>query len=243
MSKIKLFKLFQYMFLLSLLISGCNTSVDANKKVIEKENKKLTLHKQDSVTNTSKETNLINDQDKLQGDILIEDLADGNYRFCSKPASVEDINGFDGEAWCFEFNKYNSNVVGTYSYQAPKDTAQICIEGVAKGDQVNGVGYEMIQYDETKPDIEKEKLQFSQFTSKRDFWDDSDVYQGGFNLKVGSPHFHQLIEPEQEGNSYWAWIRFDIVELNLRNFYQRELRKYNYLEKVKEIIPVSKCVN
>jgi YD repeat-containing protein len=152
-----------------------------------------------------------------------------------------------GEAWCFEFNKFNSNIVGTYSYQSPKDTAQICIEGFAKDNQVKGVGYELIQYGETKPDIQEEKLRISQdtsFVSKEGYWDNSQSGdETGNNLKVDSPHFYKLIEPEQEGNDYWVWMRFDIAQLDLSKFYQRELRTSRYQGKLREVIPVANCVN
>jgi hypothetical protein len=183
-------------------------------------------------------------QNTSQEKTNIEDLPDGNYRYCSEPASSVNINGSDSEAWCFEFNKMQKRVVGTYSYQAPKDTAHICINGIANKNKVIGVGYEEIQYSNKKPDVSKEKLAISQGEKtyiKEGFWDNSDVYPNGFNLKVSSPHFYQLLEPEQTNNTYWITIRFNDTELNLNNFYRRELRKYIFQGKTMTVFPSSQC--
>lgn len=134
----------------------------------------------------------------------IENLADGNYRYCSEPASIENMHGFDGEAWCFEFHKKGMNVVGTYRYQAPKDTAYICIDGIVEDNLITGIGYEIVQYGETKPDVHQEIREIprsTQFMSENGYWDD---YREANNLKVGSPSFYKLIEPEQPGSDYWA---------------------------------------
>ncbi len=184
-------------------------------------------------------------QDINKEEADIENLPNGNYRYCSEPASQPNTNDFDGEAWCFEFSKESDNIVGTYSYQAPKDTRQICIEGEAEGNNITGVGYEIIEYGKTKPDLEQEKIEISKdmvFTSKEDFWDNYDFVQNSFNLKAYSPHFYRLLKPLKPGNNYMAWIRFENVELNLSNFHQRELRKYSYQGKIKEVIPVGKCL-
>jgi hypothetical protein len=243
----KIPKILGFVSLVSLLFCSCSASVDTSNKLVE--NKKVTSENLNSIINVSKESKniSISDKNQLKQNNTIENLPDGSYRFCLKPASIENTNGFDGEAWCFEFNKFNSNVVGTYSYQAPKDTAQICIEGFAKGNQVKGVGYELIQYGETKPDIEEEKLRLSQdssFISTEGYWDNSQRGdETGNNLKVDFPNFYKLIEPEQEGNDYWAWIRFDIAQLDVSKFYQRELRTHLYQGKLQEIFPVTNCVN
>lgn len=176
----------------------------------------------------------------------IENLPNGNYRYCSEPASEPNINGFDGEAWCFEFKKKGYDIVGTYSYQAPKDTRQICIEGKAEGNKIIGIGYEEIQYGETKPDIEKERLVIAQGKKthfpKKGFWDNYDIVPDGFNLKVSSPEFHRLLEPEHTNNTYWAWIRFNKIELNLNKFHRRELRKYFYQGEIIEVSPINSCL-
>jgi hypothetical protein len=241
----KIFNKLGLFCLVSSLFCACSASVDTDNKLVK--NKKITSENSSSLINVSKESKNISNQEELQQEVAIEDLPDGNYRFCSKPASIENINGFDGEAWCFEFNKFNSNVVGTYSYQAPKDTAQICIEGFATDDQVKGIGYQLIQYGETKPDIEEEKLRISHdtsFVSKEGYWDNSQRGdETGNNLKVGFPNFYKLIEPEQEGNDYWVWMRFDIAQLDLSKLYQRELRTSRYQRKLREVIPVANCVN
>jgi hypothetical protein len=210
--------------LTNLLFSACSSSVDTDNKLAE--NKKVTLENLNSVINVSEESQNISNQEELQQEVTIEDLPDGNYKFCSKPASVENITGFDGEAWCFEFNKFNTNIVGTYSFQAPKDTSQICIEGVVESDQVNGIGYERIEYGETKPDIEKEKSRISQntlYVSKEGYWDNPQKGdQIGNNLKTITPHFYKFHEPEKPGNGYAIWIRYDIVQLDLNKFEQRK---------------------
>lgn len=153
---------FLSILLLNLSITACTSSINLNNKLLK--NNKITLEKQDSIIGIEENKN-IRDQDELQKDILTENLPNGNYRFCSEPASEQNITGFDEEPWCFEFNKTDNFIVGTYSYQTPKDTAQICIEGLAKDNRVNGIGYELVQYGAIKPDIEQEKLKISQNTS------------------------------------------------------------------------------
>ena len=169
----------------------------------------------------------------------IENLPDGNYRYCSEP----DINSSDGESWCFNFNKKEFDVVGTYSYWAPKDTRQICIEGEAEGNTIVGIGYEEIEYGNTKPDIEKEKVAISNdisFTSKEGFWDKPGL-PNGLNLKVREPKFYKLFEPEQTNNYYWIWVSFNYAELDLSKFYRRSLAKYFSDGKIKEVIHPEKC--
>ena len=222
-------------FLASLLLGSCRTSVNTEIDSEEQQNEEITVAPETPDSEVAEtENNSINhsESSETKPDIIIEDLADGSYRFCSDvhPNEIKP----DAHRWCFDFNKTDKQVIGSYLYRAPKDVPIMCLEGVIEGNKVSGVGYEKIQYGETKPDIEKEKLKIHEhtsFLSEEGYWD----YfrhggQGGNNLKVDSPHFYKLIEPEQPGYNYWAWIRYDAARLDLSNFEKIESTSFPQFE-------------
>ncbi|MGL6338707.1 MAG: hypothetical protein ACRC80_06145 [Waterburya sp.] len=214
------FKFFQQICLVSLLISSCSNLASINVKPTEKENKQLTLDKQGSVTDTSKESKFINDQDEPQEDILIENLVNGNYRFCSDPNPYPNDDEPDAHRYCFDFTKTGSKVTGSYLYRAPKDVPIICLEGVAQDNQVNGTGYEMI-FGNSEPFTVNDfsDLQHTRSNPKLSYWDDVEMYQGGFNLKVSSPNLHSLMSPSTDKYAtYSDVIRYDIAQLDLNGF-------------------------
>lgn len=116
----------------------------------------------------------------------------------------------------------------------------MCIEGVVEGDIVTGVGYEIFQYGTTKPDIEQDKIKFSQniwSVSKEGYWDNSSRGgQGGNNLIANSTSFYKLIEPEQPGNNYWAWIRYNLAQLDLSEFKREESTSSYQLKKNEQCV-------
>lgn len=166
---------------------------------------------------------------------VLENLSNGRYRYCS------DSHLSRGEAeWCFDFVKTRQTVVGNYFYRTPRgaltastastipitsaseDIAKMCIEGIVQGNAIKGVGYEIVEYGKTRPDIEKAKKEvFPIVTDKSsmNYWDD----MGGDNLTAFSPNFYKLVQPENPNlnpfePTYFAWIRYDQVDFNLNNF-------------------------
>ena len=157
-------------------------------------------------------------QNNKKNETNIENLTNGSYLFCSDRHPNEDK--MDAHRYCFTFTKTDAKVIGTYSYNAPKDTPFICIEGTLKDNLVTGIGYELI-FGSPKPLTEKDfaYLKNPQLNEELSYWDNTHVYQGGMNLKVGSPNLHSLLPPSNnEFTTYWAVIRYDIAQLDLIDF-------------------------
>lgn len=214
-------KLIPTILVFSLLLGSCRTSVNTEIDSEEQQNEEITVAPETSDSEVAKtENNSINhsESSETKPDIIIEDLADGNYRFCSDAHPNEDEP--DVHRYCFNFTKTGKKVVGGYSYRAPKDTPIICLEGVVENNLVNGVGYQSrgpSSEPYTKDDFAD--LQNAQSNSTYSYWDDVDGFQGGFNLKVSSPNLHSLMPPsEDKHTSYWAVIRYDMVQLDLTDF-------------------------
>jgi|GEM_PF-5841018 len=157
-----------------------------------------------------------------QNEFSIEDLADGNYHYCSDPNLYPYEDKVDVHRYCFTFTKVGVEVIGEYLYRAPKDTPYICIEGKVNNDQVTGVGYEGIGPG-SQPYTEEDFSDFEELPSSEQlrYWDDVEHYQGGLNLKVGNPSLYKLSPAtEYEPGSYWASIRFEntniIIVKNIR---------------------------
>lgn len=160
-----------------------------------------------------------------QNEFSIEDLADGNYHYCSDPNLYPYEDKVDVHRYCFTFTKVGVEVIGEYLYRAPKDTPYICIEGKVNNDQVTGVGYEGIGPG-SQPYTEEDFSDFEELPSSEQlrYWDDVEHYQGGLNLKVGNPSLYKLSPAIENGHgSYWATQRYGIIEFDLSDFEQIEV--------------------
>ena len=151
-----------------------------------------------------------------RSETVIEDLADGNYSYCSESSYRDD----SGE-WCFDFVKSRQKIVGNYFFRTSGgltsvDTPTVCVEGTAKDNSITGVGYKKIGYGAKRPDIgqEKEAILRSPFSYTENSLGDG-------NLTTFSPSFYRLIEPENpnlDDQTYSAWVRFQQALFNLDNF-------------------------
>ena len=170
------------------------------------------------------ETYADSSQNIKQDKTKIGNLLDGNYRYCSKPSSGYESSQYgdhpDSYRWCFDFHKNDSEIVGEYIYWAPWDTPWICIQGTVKNNLVNGKGYELI-YGASEPFTEEELIRTrnSLPSSKLFIWDNHKSLQNGKNLKVGSRKVHSL---GGANRSYYAWIRYEVAQLNLDKFEKRK---------------------
>ena len=162
-------------------------------------------------------------QNIKQKETNIENLPNGNYRYCS------DLNPYpedepDVHRYCFTFTKTGNKVVGVYLYRVPKDTPSICIEGMVKGNLVNGLGYENIG-PASKPYTEEDFSNLNELSPNPplSYWDD-ELFQRGLNLKVDNPSLYELSSPsEDKYASYWATIRYKNAQLDLSNFEEIEV--------------------
>ena len=157
-----------------------------------------------------------------QDKTTIEDLSDGNYRFCSEPNPYPYEDKVDVHRYCFTFTKKDYRIIGKYSYRAPKDTPNICIDGTIKNNLITGVGYEEISPG-SQPLTEEEFSNLEELPSSEqlEYWDDVEHYQGGLNLKIGNPSWYKLSTAiESEYESYWVTQSYEIVEFDLSNFEQ-----------------------
>lgn len=163
-------------------------------------------------------------QNSSQEKTNIENLPDGNYRYCSEPPSdynaAERGDDPDSYRWCFDFSKLENKVVGEYIYWAPWDTPMICLEGIAKKNQVHGVGYELT-YGSPEPFSEEQLItpHDNSSNSKLSIWDNQERLPGGQNLKVGTRKVHSL---GGDNGSYYAWLLYDFAQLNLNKLEQRK---------------------
>ena len=213
-------------FIASLWLSGCGSSVISEIDSVEK-NKEITVASQTLYSEIAESENnsIAHTKQKEKHKIIIDNLADGNYQFCSDAHPNETKP--DVHRYCFDFTKTGDKIIGSYLYRAPKDTPIICLEGVVENNLVNGVGYEST-FGAPEPLTEKDfaYLEDAQYSSSYSYWDDSDVFQGGFNLKVSLPNLHSLMPPsEDKFATYWAVIRYDMVQLDLTNFEEIETER------------------
>lgn len=154
----------------------------------------------------------------------IENLPNGNYRYCSDPNPYSEDEP-DVHRYCFTFTKTGNKVVGVYLYRVPKDTPSICIEGMVKDNLVNGLGYENIGPG-SKPYTEEDFSGLNELSQNQplSYWDDEKLFQGGLNLKVDNPSLYELSPPsEDKYASYWATIRYENAQIDLNNFEQIEV--------------------
>lgn len=174
-------------------------------------------------------------QNIKQQETNIEDLLNGNYRYCSDPNPYPEDEP-DVHRYCFTFTKTGEQVIGIYLYRAPKDTPYICIEGISEDNLVNGFGYESIG-PSSDPYTEKDfsyldRLPINNYLS---YWDEVEPYQGGLNLKVGNPSLYKLSPPSDDKyTSYWATIRYKNAQLDLSSFEQ---------VKVTNLPQYAECIN
>lgn len=162
-------------------------------------------------------------QNIKQEETTIENLPNGNYRYCSDPNPYPEDEP-DVHRYCFTFTKTGNKVVGDYLYRAPKDTPYICLEGTAKNNLITGIGYEGISPG-SQPYTEEEFSNLEELLSSKQlsYWDDLKVFQGGFNLKVGNPSWYKLSSTMNESGSYWVTLRYGIAKFDLSNFEQIEV--------------------
>lgn len=170
------------------------------------------------------QTNSDISQNANQKKTNIEDLSNGNYRYCSDPNPYPYENKMDAHRYCFTFTKTGNKVVGDYLYRAPKDTPYICLEGTAKNNLIAGVGYEGISPG-SQPYTEEEFSNLEELSSSQQlsYWDNLKDFQGGLNLKVGNPSWYKLSSAMNEPRSYWVTRRYGIAKFDLSNFEQIEV--------------------
>lgn len=164
---------------------------------------------------------VVNSQQNInQNKTDIENLPNGNYRYCSDPNPYPEDEP-DVHRYCFSFTKTGNRVVGGYLYRAPKDTPYICIEGTAKDNLVTGAGYEDIG-PSTQPYTEEDFSYLNELPENPplSYWDDVEHYQGGLNLKVANPSLYKLSSFGDKYISYWATIRYENAQLYLNDFEQ-----------------------
>lgn len=162
-------------------------------------------------------------QNIKQNETKIENLSDGNYRYCSDPNPYPYEDKIDVHRYCFTFTKTGIKVVGYYLYRAPKDTPYICIEGKVENNFIVGAGYEKIYTKETwKPYTENDFSPFLEqfpFNGETVYWDNTEQFQGGNNLKVGSLGlYNPSLSRTNKYPIYWALIRFENSKLDLNGF-------------------------
>ena len=165
----------------------------------------------------------------------IENLPNDNYSYCSDPNPYPYEDKIDAHRYCFIFTKTGNKIVGFYSYRAPKDTPQICIEGTPKSNLITGVGYEEISPG-SQPYTEEEfsNLEELPLSKQLSYWDDLKGFQGGLNLKVGNPSWYKLSSAMNEPGSYWVTRRYGIAKLDLSDF--------EYIE-IDDLSQFAKCTN
>jgi hypothetical protein len=76
-----------------------------------------------------------------QAPSTIQNLPNGNYRFCSKPFIPQASTGYFSTGYCFLFRKVGSRIVGDY-YLPHTDSGSICISGTLKNNTVTGEAWE-----------------------------------------------------------------------------------------------------
>lgn len=220
----KTLKVIECVGLISLVLSTCSWSVRTLLISVQKQGENTKVA-QIPVFIKPEQSNKTSTQEKPSQKVAIADLADGNYQFCTKPPSYQASSGLDVKGWCFIFRKAGERAIGIYTFWAPSDYAQICINGTAKGNTVSGSGYEIVEGgSEPITDVDITKL------SRGGIWDN---WNGeGNNLRVDIPHLYSTNKYPSGG--YYAWIRYESVQLDLSKFYQRDVGK---------LIPPKKCPN
>lgn len=174
------------------------------------------------------QSSLDSPQNIKQKETIVESLPDGKYRYCSEAPSdynpSKNQDDPDSYRWCFNFNKLENNIIGEYIYWAPWDTPHICIEGKVEGNQISGMGYQQT-YGSPEPFTEEELMRNRKdlSTSELFIWDDYESLHGGNNLKVASPRVHSL---GGSSGSYFAWISYDVAQLNLNQLEQRKFTPF-----------------
>ena len=208
-------KLVLYILPFSLSITACTSVINLDNKLVE--NEKITSEKQDSVINISEESKNISDRDKIQQDVVIENLPNGNYGFCKQPVSSKATSDLKG--WCFMFGKSNNHIVGLYTLWLPSDYARICIDGKIKGNTITGIGSEIIESD-SKTAVTPEDVAL---LAKEGVWDNLKV-EGGNNLRVSTPSLYSI--GKYSSGQHYGWIVYQSVQLNLNGFDRRNLGKF-----------------
>lgn len=212
--------------LLGLLLNDCN-EVAKIQSVEGRKSAQSTTVAQIPAVVESEQSSKTSTQQKPSQKVTVASLADENYQFCTKPPSYKAPSGLDVKGWCFVFRKTGARVVGIYGYWAPKDSARICISGTAKGNTVSGSGYEIVEGGSEPITIIPEDITR---LSRGDVWNDGS--EEGDYLRVSIPHLYSTGKYPSGG--YYAWMRYDNVQLDLSRFYQRDIGK---------LIPPEKCPN
>ena len=136
----------------------------------------------------------------------IEDLPDGNYRFCSNPSSGDG----NESGMCFRFQKTGDRVVGNYQ-PADSQQANLCIAGRINRSTINGEATDF-----SSPTAEPLQLRPELQGSDLVNWNAAEPTD---HLKVASG---QAIEPQKPDNAgeVSGSIRFRQASLDLSTFHQ-----------------------
>lgn len=144
---------------------------------------------------------------QAQQQSTISELPNGNYRFCSDPPGSDPL--FQEAGWCFRFRKAGDRITGNYFY-APMGEQNMCITGVLDRNVVAGAGLER-WYGWSEP-VSLEVISPQDLQS----WDSPDI--GGGHLIANSPSI--VNAGSSSFDEYWAFIRYDSIQLNLNRFYR-----------------------
>jgi hypothetical protein len=217
----KIFKAMVSITVLSLLLSNCNLPANTSTLEINEASKKE--NSQSSSDGKSKQEQN-EDAQRMSSYKSVKNLPNGSYRLCSESGLLNVPEHEQVWGWCFGFRKNGNNVVGIYTLWEPTENAQICISGIVKNTKVMGSGYEAIE-NRSKP------ITYSQEEILRlygnDIWNTRSK-----RLKVSMPRLHSTGRYAANSDSYYAWVRYDNITLDLDNFFQRDLEDY---------VPPKKC--
>jgi hypothetical protein len=140
----------------------------------------------------------------------IEDLRDGNYRFCDTPPQNTSTIEAPGTS-CFRFRKIGDRIAGLM-FQHQTGGPAICISGAVNGNIINGEAVESGMWEGDDPNILRDEFKGDQ-TSARD--------SNGF-LRVGDGVVLEIEELSRNGyiTGYLGRILYRRASFNLSSFYR-----------------------
>jgi hypothetical protein len=207
----------------SLLLSNCN--LPANTAPFQANQAKEKANSPAPTDDKSKQEKKENPPRNLPYE-SVENLPDGSHRLCTDPLfpQLREKRQKQINVWCFSFRKNGNNVVGIYTYRAPKDTTRICINGKVKDNIIRGSGYEIVEGDSNP--VKLAQKDFIKFYNNGT-WDDNLRGEKAVNyLRVSMPHLFRTGRYTDNSNRYYAWIRYEDITFDMNQFYQHSIESY-----------------
>jgi hypothetical protein len=219
----KIIKAIASFTVVSLFLSNC--TLPAETVPFQANQAKETVNNQAPTDGSSKQEQKENLPRNLPYE-SVENLLDGSHRLCTEPLfpQLPEERQKQIYVWCFSFRKNGNNIVGIYTYRAPKDTARICVNGKVKDNIIRGSGYEIVEGGSNP--VKLAQKDFIRFYNNGT-WDDNLRGEKAANyLRVSMPHLFRTGRYTDNSNRYYAWIRYENITFDMNQFYQRSIESY-----------------